>query len=236
MSTQLTLWIALGSGFLSFLSPCSLPLFPSFLSYITGITVKDLQGGNGVERRQVLFHTLFFMLGFAIIFLAIGFSASLIGNLFFEYQRVIAKFGAILIVLMGFIMLGWINMKWIMGSVKFNLKNKPTGYTGSFLVGLTYAAGWTPCIGPILTAITTLSITKPNEAVLYMLLYIIGFSIPFFAMAFFMTKLKWVVSYSGIMMKVGGVILILSGLLLYFDKLSLLTNVPQLFKETTTIG
>lgn len=189
-AADLSLWLALGAGFLSFISPCCLPLYPSFISYITGVSVKDLQGGKGMLSRQAIFHTMFFVLGFSIIFFALGFSASLVGDLFSSNRDLIRRLGGVLVIVMGLVMLGIFTTEWMMKEKRMRLKSKPVGYLGSVLVGIIYAAGWTPCIGPILASILTLGVTKPDQAVAYLTAYTVGFAIPFFVMAFFIGSVK----------------------------------------------
>lgn len=219
---DLSLWLALGAGFLSFVSPCCLPLYPSFISYITGVSSRNLSE-KGLFQRQALLHTLCFILGFSIIFFALGLSASFIGSLFSTNRDLIRQLGGILIFCMGLIMLGLFKPQLIMKDKRFTIKHKPVGYLGSILIGIIYAAGWTPCVGPILTAILTLGISNPEHAVIYVSAYTLGFAIPFFIMAFFIGKIKSFAKYSGLMMKFGGVMMILVGILLYTDQMTRIT-------------
>lgn len=222
-AADLSIWLVFGAGLLSFISPCCLPLYPSFLSYITGVSVNDLKEGKGLFHRQALLHTVFFMIGFSIIFIALGLSLSLIGNVFVEYQDLIRKLGGIMVAVMGLVMLGVFRPKFLMKEAKINLKNKPVGYFGSVLVGITYAAGWTPCVGPILSAVIMLGVANPNQAFIYTVAYTIGFAIPFFVMAFFMGKIKSILKHSGKLMKIGGGLMILTGILLYTDQMTQIT-------------
>ncbi|GEB33831.1 MULTISPECIES: cytochrome c biogenesis CcdA family protein [Brevibacillus] len=230
MTGNLTVFLAFAAGFLSFISPCCLPLYPSFLSYITGVTVDEVKKGRAVFQKQALLHTLFFIIGFSIIFIALGLSTSWIGSLFVNQKDLIRQLGGILLVVIGLIMLQVFKMDWMMRSFKVDLKSRPLGYTGSILVGMTYAAGWTPCVGPILSGIIVLGVTDPSRALTYTLAYTLGFAIPFFVMTFFISKVKAIVKYSDQFMKVGGGVMILFGVLLYTDKLTDITRVLiQLF-------
>ncbi|KQL44585.1 cytochrome c biogenesis CcdA family protein [Brevibacillus choshinensis] len=230
MSGNLSILLAFGAGFLSFISPCCLPLYPSFLSYITGITVDEVKKGRTVFQKQALMHTLFFIIGFSIIFIALGLSTSWIGSLFVNQKDLIRQLGGILLVVIGLVMLQVFKMDWMMRSFKVDLKSRPLGYTGSILVGMTYAAGWTPCVGPILSGIIVMGVTDPSRALTYTLAYTLGFAIPFFVMTFFISKVSAIVKYSDQFMKVGGGIMILFGVLLYTDKLTDITRVLiQLF-------
>ncbi|OME78730.1 cytochrome C biogenesis protein CcdA [Paenibacillus sp. FSL A5-0031] len=222
-TADLTIWIVFGAGFLSFISPCCLPLYPSYLSYITGVSVNDLKTGKGLFQKQALLHTIFFIFGFSIIFFALGLSASLVGNLFSEYQNLIRQLGGIMVALFGLVMLGIFTPKILLKSVKFEWKKRPMGYLGSVLVGITYAAGWTPCVGPILAAVLALGVSNSGQAVIYTVAYTIGFSIPFFVMAFFIGKIRWLLKYSNMFMKVGGAMMVITGVLLYTDKMTEIT-------------
>lgn len=224
MDASVTWWLAFGAGVLSFISPCCLPLYPSYLSYITGISVSELkEDGALLKRRTAMVHTLFFMLGFSIIFLALGFSASLIGYLFSAYQDLIRQVGAILVIVMGLFLMGLFQRSFLMREKRLQLKNKPVGYLGSVLVGITFAAGWTPCIGPILSSVLILSASNPAEGIPMILSYILGFSIPFLAMAFFIGRMRFLQRYSLQLMRVGGGVMVLTGVLLFTDHLSQIT-------------
>lgn len=222
---SLNLWIAFSAGLLSFVSPCVLPLYPSYLSYITGISVDKLQNDfNKKEiRNRALLHTLFFTFGFSIIFISMGFTASLIGDFFFQFGDAIRRIGAILIIFMGLFIGGWIKWGWLMRERRLEIKNKPTGYLGSTIIGISFAAGWTPCVGPILAMILTLAASDPSKGTLLLTTYSIGFAIPFFIMAFFISSTKWIVRYSNLIMKIGGILLIIIGILLFTDQMSKIT-------------
>jgi cytochrome c-type biogenesis protein len=222
-SLNLTVWLVFGAGVLSFISPCCLPLYPSYLSYITGVSFKDLKEGKGMLQRNALLHTFFFILGFSVIFFALGLSASWIGQLFSSGQQMLRQMGGILIVIMGLFMIGLFNAKWLMTEKRWGLKSRPGGYLGSSLVGIIYAAGWTPCVGPILSSVLILGVSQPDKAVIYITAYTLGFAIPFFLMAFFIGKVKWIHKYSSLMMKVGGSMMILTGILLYTGQMTQIT-------------
>ncbi|PLT32084.1 cytochrome c biogenesis CcdA family protein [Bacillus sp. V5-8f] len=209
--------LAFGAGFLSFISPCCLPLYPAFLSYITGMSVGEIKSENAMLQRRSLFHTLFFLLGFSIIFIALGFSASLLGRFFDEYQDLIRQLGAIMIIFFGLIVVGVFQPKFLMKDTRFEFKNRPGGYFGSVLIGLAFAAGWTPCTGPILSAVFVMAGTNPGSSIAYMVAYILGFSIPFFILSFFIGRLKWIKKYSNSIVKIGGYLMIVMGIVLFFD-------------------
>ena len=215
--TDLNLFIAMGAGFLSFISPCCLPLYPAFLSYITGMSVGELKSDNGMLQRRSLMHTIFFLIGFSIIFVAIGFGTSFIGSFFIEYQDLIRQIGAIFIVFFGFIIIGFINPTFMMKDHRFEFKNRPSGFIGSILIGMSFAAGWTPCTGPILMSVILLAGSNPESGIVYMLAYSLGFAIPFLLLSFFIGRMNWIRKHNVKIMKIGGYIMIIMGIFLFFD-------------------
>ncbi|WP_079527015.1 cytochrome c biogenesis CcdA family protein [Solibacillus isronensis] len=225
MNTDLNILLAFGAGFLSFISPCTLPLYPAFLSYITGMTLDELKTEKGMMQKRAILHTLFFLLGFSIIFIAIGFGTSLAKDFFFQYQDLLRQVGAILIVAFGLMIVGLLQIDFLMKDRKFQFKNRPSGYFGSMLIGLAFAAGWTPCTGPILAAIITLGGTNPDSAMWYMVAYYLGFAIPFFTLSFFISRMNWIRKHSQKIIVVGGYIMIAVGILLFFDGLTYIINI-----------
>ncbi|MFY0518700.1 cytochrome c biogenesis CcdA family protein [Lysinibacillus sp. UGB7] len=220
MFSDLNILLAFGAGLLNFLSPCTLPLYPAFISYITGMSLDELQGENKKSKRIGMLHTIFFLLGFSIIFIFLGYSSSVVGWLFFQYQDLLRQVGAILIVIFGLMIIGVFSPKFLMNDKRIQFKNRPTGYFGSFLIGLAFAAGWTPCTGPITGAVFMMASQNPNVGMLYMLAYVLGFAIPFFLLTQFVTKVTWIRKYSRKITKIGGYIMIALGLLLFFDGLT----------------
>ncbi|MEW9667401.1 cytochrome c biogenesis CcdA family protein [Ammoniphilus sp. 3BR4] len=218
-----TIWLALGAGFLSFISPCCLPLYPSYISYITGISVSELKEDRSVVLRKAMVHTLFFVLGFSIIFVSLGLTATLLGSIFRQYQDLIRQLGGILILVMGLFMLGWFKPTLFMKEKRLEFASKPAGYLGSTLVGVSFAAGWTPCVGPILTAVLAVSASNPSQGLPLIISYTLGFALPFILMSFFIGRTKWILRHSAKMMKAGGAIMILLGILLYTDKMTDIT-------------
>jgi cytochrome c-type biogenesis protein len=220
---DVNLFLAFGAGFLSFISPCVLPLFPAFLSYITGMSVSDLKNENAMLQRRSLLHTLFFLLGFSVIFIALGFGGTFIlGELFLQYQDWIRQCGAIFIVIFGLIVVGIFTPDFLMKERKLEFKNRPSGYFGTFLIGLAFAAGWTPCTGPILGAVFALAGTNPSSGVFYMIAYCLGFSIPFFILSFFVGKMSWIRKHNVKIVKAGGFLMIIVGIMLFFNWMEIL--------------
>lgn len=227
MGTDLNIFLAFGAGFLSFISPCTLPLYPAFLSYITGMSFDDLKSERGMLQKNAILHTLFFLLGFSLIFIAIGFGTSFARDFLVNYQDILRQVGAILIVVFGLMIVGLLQISFLMKDHKVQFKNRPSGFVGSILIGVAFAAGWTPCTGPILMSIILLASSNPDSGMFYMLAYFLGFAVPFFLLSFFITRMTWIRTHSQKIVKVGGYIMIVVGILLFFDGLTYITRILQ---------
>jgi cytochrome c-type biogenesis protein len=222
---HVNIWLALWAGFVSFISPCCLPLYPSYLSYITGISVSQLKSGRSsaeVKRRTML-HTLGFILGFSVIFYTLGWGAGLVGELFSQYRDLLRQVAAIFILVMGLVLLGIFQPQWLMKERKLQMKWRPAGYLGSVVIGLGFAAGWSPCIGPILSAILVWTAAQPGAWFTLTTAYTLGFAVPFFILSFFVGSTKWILRYSDMMMKIGGAVMIVMAVMLYTDQMTKIT-------------
>ncbi|WP_025691594.1 cytochrome c biogenesis CcdA family protein [Paenibacillus zanthoxyli] len=217
--------IALAAGLASFISPCCLPLYPSYLSYITGLSVQQLRTGEqrGEARLRTLSHTLAFILGFSAVFYTLGFGAGVFGQFFIEQRELIRRLSAILIIGMGLFLLGIFQPRFLMRERKLEFSRKPAGYAGSFIFGIGFSAGWSPCIGPILTAIIALSASEPGTWLKLITAYSIGFALPFFVLAFFVGGARRLLKYSGPLMKIGGALMVFMGILLFTDQMFRIT-------------
>lgn len=224
--------IAFGSGILSFFSPCVLPLIPSYLIFISGISVDNYNEVlSSKYRKNVLIHSIAFVLGFSFVFMTLGFSSSFIGNILSSYQTYIVKAGGLILIVMGLFYLNIIKIPILNQEKVIQLKKKPIGIFGSFIVGITFSLGWTPCIGPALSSILIIASTAENvfKGVYLLGLYSLGMAIPFLISSLlcnrlldFLKRYGHLVRYS---MKILGILLIIVGLLLitsYFGRLSLL--------------
>ncbi|MEC2075287.1 cytochrome c biogenesis CcdA family protein [Metabacillus fastidiosus] len=217
---NVTFLLAFSAGLLAFISPCCLPLYPSFVSYITGMSVNELKGEKtNTHRKKILLHAVFFSIGFSIIYYILGFSFSKVGSFFTNYQDLIRMLGGIFIVFMGLFMLEIIQPKFMLKEIRLQQKKRNVGYINSLLIGLGFAAGWTPCLGPIFGTIMYASALNPSQAFINITGYSLGFCIPFILMAFFISKTRFILKYSRTLMKIGGIIMIIFGILLYFDKM-----------------
>ena len=178
---------ALIAGLLSFMSPCVLPLIPSYITYITGLSFADLQAEHPshIVRRKAMLHSLAFIAAFTVVFVLLGASATFVGSFLQEHIGAVRKVGGVLIVLFGVHVTGLVPFRVLMGERRFQLHRKPAGYLGSFLVGIAFSAGWTPCIGPILASILMVAATEGSimRGIILLLLYSLGLGIPFFISA-----------------------------------------------------
>ena len=221
---DVNIFLAFGAGFLSFISPCCLPLYPAFLSYITGVSVTELKEENAMMQKRAMLHTIFFLIGFSSIFIMLGMSTSFIGKFFMQYSDLIRQIGAILIVFFGFVIVGILKPEFLMKDRKIAFKNRPTGFIGSILIGMGFAAGWTPCTGPILAAVIAMSVSNPGSGMMYMIAYTLGFAIPFFIMSFFIGRMQWIKRNSVKIIKIGGYVMIVMGIFLFFDWMTKITT------------
>jgi cytochrome c-type biogenesis protein len=179
MTESVGIGIAFGAGVLSFLSPCVLPLVPSYLSFVTGMSLEDLE--EGVNRRITLIHSLLFVAGFTGIFLLLGASASFLGQFLRAYETWIARVGGVLIIVLGLHLAGAFRLTPLMRERRVHLNDKPAGYLGTLGVGAIFGAGWTPCIGPVLGAILTFAASQEQfwSGVALLLVYSMGLAVPF---------------------------------------------------------
>jgi len=224
---RIGIFIALSAGFLSFLSPCVLPLVPSYLTFVTGMSLEDLQ--EGVDRRTTLVHSVLFVVGFSLIFILLGASASFLGQFFKHYETLIARIGGVIIVLLGLHMAGVFRLLPLMREKRLHLHDKPAGYLGTLGVGMAFGAGWTPCIGPVLGAILTYGFSRETmwAGVGLLTVYSIGLAIPFLvaalALNWFLQAFKRFRRFMPAVEKVSGGLLVFLGLLLLTGSFTILS-------------
>ncbi len=185
--TDINIVVAFSAGIFSFLSPCVLPLIPSYLSFVSGVSLEGMRSAEIQShlRRRVVLNSLAFILGFSLVFISLGVSASFLGSLFLGYRDFIRIFGGLLILLVGIYLTGIFKIGLLDRYLQFNLKDKPAGYLGSVLVGITFAVAWTPCVGPILGAILALAGTSAQieKGVILLAAYAAGLAFPLFLSA-----------------------------------------------------
>ncbi len=217
--------IAFTAGLLSFISPCVLPLVPSYMTYITGASFKELtdEKTKAKVRWATVLHSSLFIAGFSTVFILMGASASYLGQVLVEYQSWIMKGGGVLIIILGIHFTGIINIPFLQMEKRFEMRKKPFGYFGSFLVGVVFAAGWTPCIGPILSTILIYASTAQSftTGILLLTVYSMGLGIPFFlsSLAFnsFLSAFDRIRRYMRWITLASGFFLIIIGILFLTD-------------------
>ncbi|MBI5560710.1 MAG: sulfite exporter TauE/SafE family protein [Deltaproteobacteria bacterium] len=225
---------ALGGGFISFISPCVLPLVPSYISFVTGISFEELTDEEGVKRLRnvILINSLMFILGFSFVFvLILGLSAQVFGYLFIEYREFVRQVAGVVIVLLGIHVIGIINIGWLQRDKRLHFfRDKPQGFLGSFLVGVGFAAGWTPCIGPILSAIFTVAATSKERGVgvILFIFYSLGLAIPFLLTSLgintFLRHFQRVKKHMRMVSFVSGIFLIITGVLIFLNSFAIITT------------
>ena len=228
MTGSVSVLVALMAGVFSFLSPCVLPLVPSYLSFVTGMSLEDLQ--EGVDRRATLIHSLLFVAGFSIIFITLGASASFLGVFLRYYEVWIARIGGVLILVLGLHLTGIFRIAPLMRERRVHVNDKPAGYLGTLGVGAAFGAGWTPCIGPVLGAILTLAGTQDTvwAGVILLSVYSLGLAIPFLlsalALDLFLGAFGKFRRFLPVVEKASGIMLIILGVLLATGSFTLLST------------
>ncbi len=224
-------------GLLSFLSPCVLPLIPSYISFITGMSFDDFQKGDKKRvRKLTLINSFAFVLGFSTVFILLGVFSSVVGKFMAVYYDQIRIIGGIIIILLGLYVMGILKLNFLQYEKRVHLQSKPKGHFGSFIVGLTFGAGWTPCIGPILGSILLIASTTGSamQGFWLLLVYSLGLAVPFMMTAL---AINTFLSHFSAIQKYMKVIMILSGLLLIaFGVIMLTDNLPLLLSITPDLG
>jgi len=190
VNLQVNVATAFLAGLISFVSPCVLPLIPAFLSLLTGSSLEELKADAGIAQRgRVMLHALAFVTGFTVIFMLIGLSASAVGSVFIDYKDWIARIGGVIVIVLGLNMIGVFKIPLLAMDTRLQVRSANRSITASFLVGIGFAAGWSPCIGPILGAIIALaSQQKIAFATLMLFIYSMGLGLPFLLTAAAITQ------------------------------------------------
>ena len=225
-AASIGLTVSFAAGVLSFLSPCVLPLIPSYVSFITGLSIDEVQS----SRKRALVHALLFIVGFTIVFMALGATASVLGRAFHRHREWIGRVGGILVIILGLYLLGVFKVGAFGRDTRVHVANKPVGYFGTILVGMAFAAGWTPCIGPILGGVLTYTASSAslNQGLLLLFAYSLGLALPFLLAALMIDRFMVVFQrYRGAlvwMSRVSGVLLIAIGILMITGSMTTLTG------------
>jgi len=225
-TASVSLAVAFVAGLLSFLSPCVLPLIPSYIGFLTGLSAEQMQ----TRRGTAVLHALWFVAGFACIFVALGVTASALGVLLLNSQVWISRIGGVFVLAFGLVLLGILRPRFMMRERRVELVHKPVGYVGSALVGVVFGAAWTPCIGPILGAILTLAATRSSigQGTALLTAYALGLAIPFLLTALALDRfLYWFQRFRPYIAwteRIAGTILVVLGVLMLTDRFTLLAG------------
>lgn len=214
------------AGLLSFFSPCVLPLIPAYFTFITGFSLEELtQGHNAAIRRKVFLSTFFFVLGFSLVFISLGASASYLGGLMVTYKNWIRIIGGILIIILGIHLTGVIRIRGLDFEKRITMTKKPVHFLGTLIIGMAFGAGWSPCVGPLLGSILILAGSQGTvwQGVVLLAVYSAGLAIPFILMSIFINFLLIFIGKASKVLKyvnmAAGAVLIAVGLILVSNKL-----------------
>jgi cytochrome c-type biogenesis protein len=226
--TEVGILIALSAGVLSFLSPCVLPLVPSYLSFVTGMSLEELQEGH--QKSQTMIHAALFVLGFTIIFVLLGASASFLGQFFRHYEEWVARIGGVIILLLGLHLAGAFKFTPLLREARVHLADRPIGRLGAVAVGMAFGAGWTPCIGPVLGGILTYAMVQETfwSGMGLLFVYSMGLAIPFMLTALaldrFLVAFQRFRRFLPAVQVASGVLLVVLGILLLTGSFTILTG------------
>jgi cytochrome c-type biogenesis protein len=231
---DISIYMAFAAGLISFLSPCVLPLVPGYISFISGVSFEEIraEGESGAlpskEKRKILNNSICFIVGFSIVFILLGASATWLGNFLTSKMSVLTRLAGLVIIFFGVYKMGLIRSNLFYKEARFDLKQKKFGYIGAVLIGAAFAFGWTPCIGPILAGILAYAGTleKVNQGVFLLAVYSLGLGIPFLLTALginrfwsFFSRIK---KYLRVLEVGGGAIMVVLGLMIFTNKLILI--------------
>ena len=217
------------AGFLSFLSPCVLPLIPAYFTFITGCSLEELTEDRNPEiRKKVVFSTISFVCGFSLIFILMGASASYLGGLIYNHRQTIRIIGGVLIILMGVHLTGIIRIPGLDVEKRIHMEKKPLHFLGIFIIGMAFGAGWSPCIGPLLGSILIIAGSQETvrQGIVLLAIYSAGLALPFIILSVFIHLLLMVIRkasrFSQFVNAAAGILLIIVGLILVTNKLYVL--------------
>ncbi len=223
---------AFAFGLLSFISPCVLPIVPGYLSFISGVTFDEMQSDStrAKVRNRIVSNSVLFILGFSVVFIALGASATVVGKFLHEQIGIISKVAGVVIIVFGLHMIGVFRISFLNYEKRFHTGGKPLGFLGAFLVGLAFAFGWTPCIGPILAAILAIASQQDSVGKGMVLLssYSLGLGVPFLlagmSLTAFFNAFNRFKRHLHTVEVVGGVMLVAVGALIMFNYLTVISG------------
>ena len=228
---SVSLGMAFLGGLVSFLSPCVLPLVPSYVTFVTGMTLDELtMADRGTARRRAALHAALFVLGFGLVFVALGATATLLGETLRRSLPLLQQIGGVIIAAFGLYLVGLLRPSWLMRDGRVQLASKPAGLVGSVLAGAAFGAGWTPCVGPVLASILLYSGMHGTmgEGIMLLTAYTLGLGIPFFVAAvgfnWFLASMKHVRRWLVPLERAAGVLLVIVGVLLFTGRFTVISN------------
>ena len=230
LTETITFPAALFAGLLSFFSPCVLPLLPAYFSFITGLSLDELTENRKENRQKVILSTLFYVAGFSFVFILLGASASFLGGLARDWAWILRYFGSAVIIIFGLHLIGVINIQALQFEKRFHVQEKPIHLMGTFFIGMAFAAGWSPCIGPILTSILFLAGSQETVAqgTLLLTVFSAGLALPFIILSFFIHSILGFMKKTRKLIRVinvgSGALLIGIGLLLITGKFNIIAQ------------
>jgi cytochrome c-type biogenesis protein len=237
------------AGLLSFISPCVLPLIPGYLSFVSGVTLDEMMEGASPAggavavaarpvQRRVLLTSVAFVLGFSLVFISLGATATALGQFLFERLRILGKIAGVVIVIFGLHTMGVLRIGWLYGERRVQVANKPAGILGAFAVGISFAFGWTPCIGPILAGILGIAAAQESvgQGVQLLAIYSAGLGVPFLitslAINQFFAAFARIRRYYRMIELVSGVLLVIIGVLIFTDRFTLIARLLEPYLPT----
>jgi cytochrome c-type biogenesis protein len=237
MTEEVSLLAAFLAGLLSFISPCVLPLIPGYLSFVSGVTLEEMRGTGAAAapikagtRRRAVIMSIAFVMGFSIVFISLGASATALGALLMEHLALLGKIAGVIIILFGLHMMGVLRIGWLYSEKRVQTTKKPAGFFGAVLVGIAFAFGWTPCIGPILSAILFVAAGQETvgEGVQLLAVYSAGLGVPFIATSLainqFLAASARIRRHYHAIEVVSGVLMVIVGLLIFTNKFTIIAQ------------
>ena len=242
MNQSVSLLAAFAAGFLSFVSPCVLPLIPGYISFVSGASMDEMRGGGGgaavTSRAQIFFTSLAFVIGFSIVFIALGASATAVGKFMFARLPLLSKIAGVILIIFGLHTMGVFRLAFLDAEKRVHTQRKPAGPLGAMLVGVAFAFGWTPCIGPILGGILAIAGSKNSvsEGVTLLAVYSLGLGIPFLitslAINQFFAATKRIRKYYHAIEVTSGALIVAIGVLILTGQLTIITRYLQPYLPT----
>jgi len=247
MGLDVSIWAAFAAGVLSFLSPCVLPLVPPYLCYLAGVNLEELTEAEGAEARnawrKALLAAFIFVLGFSTVFVAMGAGASAIGQLLREYLDILAKIAGVVIIIMGLHFMGLFKIRFLLMEKRYHADAKPATFIGAYVIGLAFALGWTPCIGPVLASILAIAASEESvsRGAFLLAVYSAGLGVPFLLAAFaingFLSFMKRFRRHMRTVEIVMGLFLVITGIMFLTGSMQIISTwLLEAFPSLAEIG